>query len=56
MEKKSAATYLWNIIRKYNVDVNENFLKVEGNRCRFFSFFSPKRELLSKIFCIFATY
>ena len=25
MEKKSAATYLWNIIRKYNVDVNENY-------------------------------
>ena len=25
VEKKSAATYLWNIIRKYNVDVNENY-------------------------------
>jgi len=25
MEKKSAATYLWNIIKKYNVDVNENY-------------------------------
>ena len=24
-EKKSASTYLWNIIRKYNVDVNENY-------------------------------
>ena len=25
VEKKSAATYLWNIIKKYNVDVNENY-------------------------------
>ena len=25
MEKKAAATYLWNIIKKYNVDVNENY-------------------------------
>jgi len=24
-EKKAAATYLWNIIKKYNVDVNENY-------------------------------
>ena len=25
VEKKSAAMYLWNIIKKYNVDVNENY-------------------------------
>ena len=29
-EKKAAGTYLWNIIRKYNVDVNENYHEESG--------------------------
>ena len=32
MEKKSAATYLWNIIKKYNVDVNENYSEESVSR------------------------
>ena len=29
-EKKEAATYLWNIVKKYNVDVNENYSEESG--------------------------
>ena len=29
-EKKTAGTYLWNIIRKYNVDVNETYHEESG--------------------------
>jgi hypothetical protein len=29
-EKKAAGTYLWNIIRKYSVDVNENYHEESG--------------------------
>ena len=29
-EKNAAGTYLWNIIRKYNVDVNENYHEESG--------------------------
>ena len=29
-EKKAAGTYLWNIIRKYGVDVNENYHEESG--------------------------
>ena len=29
-EKKEAATFLWNIVKKYNVDVNENYSEESG--------------------------